>query len=65
MSIAQDPSEANVEQVHASLNEGLETCRAVVEDYRVALEGTARRKRPMLQSSEDLPQAGESQCESG
>lgn len=35
---AKDPPEADVREVNAQLTEGLELCRAVVEDYREALK---------------------------
>ena len=35
---AKDPREAEVREVRAQLTEGLEICRAVVEDYREALK---------------------------
>jgi hypothetical protein len=34
-----DPREADVEQANNELNEGLKSCRAVVDNYRAMLSG--------------------------
>ena len=47
------PSE--IAEASAQLNEGLKTCRTVVDDYRSLLSGTVRVVQPANDQEENIP----------
>jgi hypothetical protein len=46
------PHDAYVEEVSARLNEGLKTCRTMIDNYRAMLRGEARRHAGQLDGFE-------------
>jgi hypothetical protein len=57
VSSADNLREAQAKEVSARLSEGLQACRAVVQDYRKALQGSVR--DASWQSNDNKPLDGE------
>ena len=55
MSADDDLQPSEFAEANAQLNEGLKTCRTVVDDYRSLLTGTAKAVQPANDQEENIP----------